>query len=193
MLECSVRVENNQGELILELAEGSERFHARFDLATGDCSLVQLGGREPKVLANQEKVLTKPGTYALRFANFDDRLTLWVDGNLPFGEGVPYVPATPEPGHDNNKQPANIGVRGGANLSVSKVQLWRDTFYTVYPDPAQQLGVKTMYVQPGHYLCLGDNSTESADSRSWGLVPERLMLGRALLVYWPVTRAGVIR
>jgi signal peptidase I len=106
---------------------------------------------------------------------------------------VPYVPATPEPEHANNLQPANIGARGGAKLSVSKVQLWRDTFYTVYPDAPAQLAVKTMYVQPGHYLCLGDNSTESADSRSWGLVPERLMLGRALLVYWPVTRAGVIR
>jgi signal peptidase I len=193
MLECTVKVENNQGELVLELAEGSERFHARFDLASGDCSLVRLGGREPQVLAKQEKVLTKPGTYALRFANFDDRLTLWVDGKLPFTDGVPYAPAPPEPDHANNLQPANIGVRGGAKLSVSKVQLWRDTFYTVYPDPASQLGVRTMFVQPGHYLCLGDNSTESADSRSWGLVPERLMLGRALVVYWPVTRAGVIR
>lgn len=193
MLECTVTVESNQGELILELSEGSERFHAKFDLATGDCSLVRLGGRDPQVLAKQEKVLTKPGTYALRFANFDDRLTLWVDGKLPFADGVPYVPATPEPEHANNKQPANIGVRGGAKLGVSKVQLWRDTFYTVYPDQAMPLSVKTMHVQPGHYLCLGDNSTESADSRSWGLVPERLMLGRALLVYWPVTRAGVIR
>jgi signal peptidase I len=193
MLECTAKVENNQGELILELAEGSERFQAQFDLASGDCSLVRLGGREPQVLAKQEKVLTKLGTYALRFANFDDRLTVWVDGTLPFGEGIPYVPATPDPDHENNKQPANIGVRGGAKLSVSKVQLWRDTFYTVYPDAPSQLAVKTMHVQPGHYLCLGDNSTESADSRSWGLVPERLMLGRALLVYWPVTRAGVIR
>src|SRR5262249_50065685 len=41
MLECTVQVENNQGELILELAKGSERFHAKFDLATGDCSLVR--------------------------------------------------------------------------------------------------------------------------------------------------------
>ena len=40
-------------------------------------------------------------------------------------------------------------------------------------------------MQPGHYLCLGDNSTESSDSRDWGAVPERLMLGRALMVYYP--------
>src|SRR5207237_1934506 len=129
-----------------------------FDLATGDCTLVQLGGREPKELAKKEKVLPKPGTYDLRFANFDDRLTLWVNGGLPFGDGVDYTPAPPDPNHDNNKRPANVGARNGAKLSVSKVKLWRDTFYTVYPDQPLQLSVKTMYVQPGHYLCLGDTS-----------------------------------
>jgi len=51
----------------------------------------------------------------------------------------------------------------------------------------------TLYVQPNHYLCLGDNSPESSDSRVWGLVPNRLLLGRALLVYYPFGRAGRIR
>ena len=57
----------------------------------------------------------------------------------------------------------------------------------------QEQGLKIMYVQPGHYLCLGDNSTHSSDGRDWGLVPERLMLGRALMVYYPLNRAGPIR
>jgi len=55
------------------------------------------------------------------------------------------------------------------------------------------LPVSTYYVQPGHFLCLGDNSPESSDGRSWGTVPERLLLGRALLVYYPFRRAGRIR
>jgi signal peptidase I len=59
--------------------------------------------------------------------------------------------------------------------------------------PLRNLPSKTLYVQPGHYLCLGDNSPESSDGRSWGLVPFRLMLGRALMVYWPVGRAGTIK
>ena len=49
------------------------------------------------------------------------------------------------------------------------------------------------YVQPGHYLCLGDNSAHSSDSRSWGLVPERLMLGKAVFVFFPVGRLGFIK
>ena len=92
------------------------------------------------------------------------------------------------------------------------IKLWRDTYYTenaneasdVKLEPAdwsnpakwtvfKEMPYKTMYVQPGHYLCLGDNSQQSSDSREWGLVPQRLMLGRALVVYFPFQRAGAIR
>ena len=48
--------------------------------------------------------------------------------------------------------------------------------------------VLTLYVQPDHFLGLGDNSPESSDSRSWGLVPKRLLLGKAVLVYYPFGR-----
>jgi hypothetical protein len=87
------------------------------------------------------------------------------------------------------------------------LKLWRDTYYTrmtpagddyprlddkdlADPDawgPLRRLEPLTLYVQPGHYLCLGDNSPHSSDSRAWGLVPDRLMLGRALVVYYPFT------
>ena len=43
------------------------------------------------------------------------------------------------------------------------------------------------------YLVLGDNSPASSDSRTWGTVPQRLMLGRALMVYFPFDRFGPIR
>jgi signal peptidase I len=76
------------------------------------------------------------------------------------------------------------------NVSISKVQLWRDIYYTT-GDP--QSKVETYYVQPGHYFCMGDNSSASADGRSWGLVPERLMLGRAVVIYWPMSRIRVIK
>jgi hypothetical protein len=56
-------------------------------------------------------------------------------------------------------------------------------YYTCYHGPG--CGVQTFYVQPGHYFCLGDNSSSSSDGRDWGLVPERLMLGKAVVVYWP--------
>ncbi len=32
---------------------------------------------------------------------------------------------------------------------------------------------------------MGDNSRNSADSRSWGTVPEINVVGPAFVVYWP--------
>jgi signal peptidase I len=164
-------------------------------------------------LAKKGTALSKPGSYRLRFANVDDRLVVWVNNDLVFDNdgngGVTYTPSDHPGPYENDLEPASIGVRG-ATLSVQQLKLWRDTYYTPPPrgDPSddptrvnnrsdvnpsdpdtwselRKFEPNTFYVQPGHYLCLGDNSPQSSDGRSWGTVPERLMLGRALVVYYP--------
>jgi hypothetical protein len=205
MLELTVQVQGNQGELVLELSEGPDRFQARFRLDNGQCSLWRLspGGPAEGVPVGETKDtrLRSGGEYTLRFANFDDRLTVWVDGGLPFGDGEPYTPppqkdfgnVPPKPTPENDlERPASVGLRGGAAVTVSNLRLWRDTYYTDHP-PNGNGTVETLYVQPGHYLAMGDNSSESSDSRYWGAVPERLLLGRALVVYWPYNRVGLIK
>jgi signal peptidase I len=123
---------------------------------------------------------------------------------------VTYTPAKDRGPEWNDLEPASIGTKG-AGVTVGHLRLWRDTYYTQmtpggnqdeYPhvdlaDPSSwerlhDLPRRTMYVQPGHYLCLGDNSPHSSDGRAWGLVPDRLMLGRALVVYYPFGRVGFI-
>lgn len=49
-------------------------------------------------------------------------------------------------------------------------------------------------VEPNSYFVLGDNRNNSEDSRSRrvGAVPRELIIGRALLRYWPLPRAGLI-
>ncbi|MGK0184994.1 MAG: signal peptidase I [Verrucomicrobiales bacterium] len=40
-------------------------------------------------------------------------------------------------------------------------------------------------LEDGEYLALGDNSANSFDSRGWGAVPEKDIVGPAWVVYWP--------
>jgi signal peptidase I len=39
-------------------------------------------------------------------------------------------------------------------------------------------------VESGHYFMMGDNRDDSADSRYWGQVDEKLIKGRAWMIYW---------
>jgi signal peptidase I len=42
------------------------------------------------------------------------------------------------------------------------------------------------------YFVLGDNSASSRDSRFWGFVPKKNLLGKVILIYWPLHRMKII-
>jgi signal peptidase I len=43
------------------------------------------------------------------------------------------------------------------------------------------------------YYVLGDNSISSRDSRYWGFMPKKYLIGKAFLIYWPLNRIRVIK
>lgn len=47
-------------------------------------------------------------------------------------------------------------------------------------------------VPTGQLFVLGDNRNNSSDSHMWGFVPYEDVVGRALLIYWPLQEAGLL-
>lgn len=43
------------------------------------------------------------------------------------------------------------------------------------------------------YFVMGDNSGSSMDSRYWGFVPKKDVLGQAMVIFWPPNRIRIIK
>lgn len=208
ILECKVNFEAGS-KVVLELSKGVNRFQAVFEQGKVTLKRTGHGGLEPSEPSRECKISS--GVHNLRFANVDCRLWVWVDGKrINFGTEGDYTPPTPEQeatfkeangekDFDRDGQgytrtndvlaPASIGATG--TVAISNIKLYRDVYYTRTNTDATKADI--FYVQPGHYMCLGDNSAQSSDSRKWGLVPERLMLGKAVFVFFPIGRIGFIK
>jgi signal peptidase I len=51
---------------------------------------------------------------------------------------------------------------------------------------------KPIKIPPGDYFMMGDNRGESDDSRFWGPVPDKWIIGVAFFTYWPPDRIGFL-
>jgi signal peptidase I len=51
---------------------------------------------------------------------------------------------------------------------------------------------KPIKIPPGHFFMMGDNRGASDDSRFWGPVPEKWIIGQAFFTYWPPDRIGIL-
>lgn len=65
------------------------------------------------------------------------------------------------------------------DLVLSDVNLFRDLFYTNISSGVYQ-------IPETGYFALGDNSSESKDSRYWNEVPKENIIGKAIYVVWPI-------
>ena len=193
-LSLRLTVRKPAGHLRLELVAGGLSNRCEIDLSSGDARLFH--GDEPVGDAASTRI-GHSGTYDLTFANVDGRLTLWIDRDLPFGDGRLY-PSIPEARVPTaaDLEPVRIASRG-AEVAIDSLVLKRDVYYTLDPsrsdyanfgddarsdgstlvhllsDPArfdtlEHRRPRDLPIAPGHYLMLGDNSPLSSDGRAWG-------------------------
>ena len=192
---------------VLRLAIDEDELHyvgaVRFGTAAAKTSL-QFSGhgaseKHPPVESAFAAELGKP--HRVTFTNASGRLELAVDGEM--------VLSCEHPMPEND-----LTVSSGAALSVesaqaefSRVRLYRSVYYRppevngAYAVDASDTHVMTALsligpdgyrLAEGQYLALGDNQPNSWDSRYWGTVPRRNLIGQGVVLWWPVNMLRAI-
>lgn len=60
--------------------------------------------------------------------------------------------------------------------------------YPGYKAEAALAEGRKVEIPEGYFYAMGDNSPHSMDSRSWGAVPEKEIIGRAFFIFYPFTK-----
>ncbi len=194
ILELAFRIEARDGaaRVRLRLVEEGDLFELELESGpAGSLWLVRrpagAGGsaRPPSVLA-QVPVRLEPGRwYELAFANVDNHLTVDCAG-LGLALVHTYEENHPWSGPARATQ-KNLGSRvafgaEGGRARFRSVRIRRDFFYT---DAGTHAVHSPLSLGPDEYFLLGDNSASSTDSRHFGPVRARDLIGRPVAVVWP--------
>jgi signal peptidase I len=76
----------------------------------------------------------------------------------------------------------------GKRLDERYIKPDRRDLQTLRMQDIPPVGLKR--IPKGEYLMMGDNRAQSCDSRVWGLVPRKNLIGEVFAVYWPPQRVS---
>jgi signal peptidase I len=84
----------------------------------------------------------------------------------------------------------SIAIRDGHAVVNGKVQ---EEPFTAPCGPVGECSFPRPFkVPPDHFFMMGDNRGESDDSRFWGPVPKKWIIGQAFFTYWPIRNVGLL-
>ena len=81
-------------------------------------------------------------------------------------------------------------IRGNGYVFINGRQLNEPYIQAIRRSPASQYpaGGGVLTVAKDNYFMMGDNRSQSCDSRFWGTVPRGNIIGKVFLTYWPPNR-----
>ena len=146
MLECQLDVTGPQGTATLELVKAGRHFRCVLDCQNGKARLAIDG--VPDYNPTAQTAMRGTGSYHLVFANFDEQLTLEVNGtSVEFDNSTRYDPLANDRPKSDAQDPGDLAPAGiasqGAALRVAHLRLWRDIYYI-----AAQNGRLSDYLMP---------------------------------------------
>ena len=201
-VELDVESRGTAGSVTLDLVEAGVIHTCTIDLADGSATLAR-----GDLAATARTAIRGRGRWKLLFANVDDELSLFVDGSrVPCAGPTAWaqtvadasaarpVIAGGRPGDVDRGDLAPVGIEArGADVQVNRLRVLRDVHYIFLRNKVQPMAAgdddrSKFVLAPDEYFMLGDNSAASADSRLWPSghqVGRHLIVGRALVVFWP--------
>ncbi len=113
----------------------------------------------------------------------------------PKGIANPFIFPKYSNWNEDNYGPLYVPKKGDTiQLSLSNIEQFRTLInrehnrevVRVVGDEIYIDGIKTStyVIKKNYYFMMGDNRDDSADSRFWGYVPEDLIIGEPLIIYW---------
>lgn len=132
-------------------------------------------------LDDQERIFINKFVYRLHFGHIDrgDTVVFWYPGD-PTKSYIKRVIGVP--GDRVEVERGTVVVNGQALVEDYVPPEYRDN---------SEMPLRT--IPSDEYFVLGDHRSSSNDSRSWGMVPQRYIYGKAVFIYWPLDKMGLLR
>jgi signal peptidase I len=114
------------------------------------------------------------------------------------GEDTPYPCSRPVTGKSSETFIKRVVAVGGDTISIRGGHVIRNGRRANEPFIARcEAGgdcnfPRSITVPNGYVFVMGDNRGESDDSRFWGPIPIKWVIGHALVTYWPPGRIGTL-